>query len=370
MRRLLIVVLTLAIGGCGARPGPEALQATGRTVPDARLVPVLVATDRSVPGSHGEAHGSSRGALRYEKLVVSIPPGHQAGSVEWSKNREHDPSHSFVVAHRSILNEDEFVGEAAMGVRRGGQLGVFVHGYNETLAEAAFRLAQITVDLDSEEAVVPILFSWPSEGAVMGYVADRDGVTYARDDLVHVLRLLADLRTGGQISLFGHSLGGWLVMEALRQLRLQGRHGVLARYQVDLAAPDIDVDVFRKQLAVVGRLDPPITLFVAPDDRALAVSTHAARGHPRIGAVNVNDPALQEAAQNLGLRVIDISSVEPVGRTRHSRFVRLAAVASRVPALTSPGAVESARQGAFVLQNAAAALSLQAISSTTDPAVR
>lgn len=370
MMRLLIVVLTVALSGCGARPGPEALQATGQIVPDAKLVHVLVATDRALPGPRGEAQGSSRGALRYEKLIISVPPGHQSGSVEWSKSSEHDPLHSFVVAHRRLLNEEEFVSQAAIQARNGGHLGVFVHGYNHSLAEAAFRLAQITVDLDSEESVVPILFSWPSEGAVMGYVADRDGVTYARDDLVHVLSLLADLRTDGQISLFGHSMGGWLVMEALRQLRLQDRHGVLARYQVDLAAPDIDVDVFRRQLAVVGRLDPPITLFVAPDDRALAVSTHAARGHPRIGAVNVSDPALQEAAQDLGLRVIDISSVEPLDRTRHSRFVPLAALASRIPALVSPGAVKSAREGAFVLQKAASALSLETISATTGPAVR
>lgn len=361
MMRLLIVVLTLAVSGCGARPGPEALLATGTTVPGAKLVPVIVASDRALAGSREEAQGSSRGALRYEKLIISIPPGHQPGSIEWSKSSAPDPSRSFVVVHRRQLNEDEFVSQAAIQARNGGTLGVFVHGYNYTLAEAAFRLAQLTADLDLEEAVVPILFSWPSEGAITGYVADRDAVTYARDDLVQVLNLLADVRTDGQISLFGHSMGGWLVMEALRQLRLEGRHSVVARYQVDLAAPDIDVDVFRRQLSVVGRLDPPITLLVAPDDRALAASTRAARGHLRIGAVNVDDPALREVAENAGMRIVDISSLEPLDRTRHSRFVPLAVLASSLPALLTPEAPEHTRQGAFVLQE---------LLAVTDRAVR
>lgn len=68
-------------------------------------------------------------------------------------------------------------------------------------------------------------------------------------------------------------MGGWLVMEALRQLRFEGRNDVLSKLQVVLAAPDIDADVFRKQIEVVGRLNPPLTILVSKDDRALKASS-------------------------------------------------------------------------------------------------
>src|SRR5690606_11460139 len=141
----------------------------------------------------------------------------------------------------------------------------------------------------------------------------------ARDDLVRLLEILAGIQTKAEISLVAHSMGGWLVMEALRQLRLEGRGGVIDRYIVGLAAPDIDIDVFRRQLAIIGRLDPPLHLLVSTDDRALAVSQRLAGGRLRLGAVNVRDPSLQEIAQRVGVEIIDISSLKTHGFSRHNR---------------------------------------------------
>ncbi|GLU29891.1 alpha/beta fold hydrolase [Brucella sp. NBRC 12950] len=288
------------------------------------MVNVLVATDRAPDGPEQIGYGSGRAALRYEELTVSVPPGHQPGRIEWSRSRSHDPAASFVVVQRQRLDEAAFKLRVAEHSKGTGLTGVFVHGYNYSLQEAVFRVVQLGADVKG--VTTPILFSWPSDAAVAGYIADRDAVMYARDDLAHVLNVLSTVPTSRKIGVIGHSMGGWLVMETLRQLRLQGQNEVIARLEVALAAPDIDIDVFRRQLDVVGPLEPPLTLFVSTDDRALDVSRRLAGNRPRVGAVDVTDPKLQEAARQVNVRVIDISSVNASDPSKHDRFVYFTAM--------------------------------------------
>jgi esterase/lipase superfamily enzyme len=101
----------------------------------------------------------------------------------------------------------------------------------------------------------------------------QEAVTYSRDSLAHVLNLVAEMRGVGEIGLVGHSMRAWLTVEALRQLRLSGKDRVIERlHHVALAAPDIDVNVFRSQMAIIGRLNPPMKLLVSKDDQALSIS--------------------------------------------------------------------------------------------------
>lgn len=320
----IIIMMVFLLAGCTTRPGVETLVPVAATTAGAKLVTVLVATDRAPDGPKQVGYGSGRASLRYEELTVSVPPGHQPGRIEWSRTRPHDPAASFVVVRRQWLDEAAFkrrVAEHSKGTRL---TGVFVHGYNYSLQDAVFRVAQLGADVTS--AATPILFSWPSDAAVAGYIADRDAAMYARDDLVHVLASLSTVSTNRKIAVIGHSMGGWLVMEALRQLRLQGRGEVIARLEVALAAPDIDIDVFCKQLAVVGHLEPPLTILVSIDDRALDVSRRLAGNRPRVGAIDVTDPNLQAVAEQLNIRIIDISSAKASDPSRHDRFVYFAAM--------------------------------------------
>ncbi|WP_279483792.1 alpha/beta hydrolase [Aureimonas sp. SK2] len=315
---------------------------------------MFVATDRAPDGVRQVGYGSGRAALRYEELTVSVPPGHQPGNIEWTEAAARNPAKSFVVTRRRTLDEEAFRRAVALRSGGNGTTGIFVHGYNYTLTEAVFRVAQLSADATSVR--VPILFSWPSEAAVAGYVADRDAVTYARDDLARLLGIVGELRTKGRIFLVGHSMGGWLVMESLRQLRLEGRDRLVDRFEVALAAPDIDVDVFRRQIAVVGALDPPLTILVAKDDRALAVSQRLSGGRQRVGSVDVDDPHLEEVARRADIRIIDISSVEPSDGTRHDRFVRFATLQSREMATEGSPLGSIGRAGAYVFNTAGAAV--------------
>ncbi len=48
-------------------------------------------------------------------------------------------------------------------------------------------------------------------------------------------------------------------METLRQLKLESKDDVLGKSVVILAAPDIDDDLLKSHLKVVGRMRTPIT---------------------------------------------------------------------------------------------------------------
>lgn len=274
--------------------------------------------------------GDGRGSIAYEKFTLSqvaMASRREASAAVLS--RESDPSKDFVTTGRRELDIASFE-QAVNRMRKAEEpVAVFVHGYNTSYQEAVFRLAQ----LSAEAPVVPILFSWPSMADFRGYVADRDSAAYARDDLVRLLTLLSRSRGNGQITVVGHSMGGWLVMEALRQLRLEGRDDVIARLQVGLASPDIDIDVFRRQAAVVGRLSSPLTVLVSKDDRALTLSSRLASGRPRLGLASADDPQIQKIARQSGAQIIDITTLPSIDAFNHNRFVvfasRYAAAAQR-----------------------------------------
>ncbi len=79
--------------------------------------------------------------------------------------------------------------------------------------------------------------------------------------------------------------------------------------------------MFRTQVIAIGKRNPPITILVSRDDRALAVSKRVAGGDvDRVGAFVVDDPRLVPVLEQAGLRVIDMSAVESGDSLQHSKF--------------------------------------------------
>ncbi|WP_167388125.1 alpha/beta hydrolase [Brucella grignonensis] len=353
-RKWTILFLMMALAGCAARPGPQTLDPVASNPQGIKSIIIFAATDRSPTEAKPSVLGDGRGNLTYEQFTMQ-PVGMATRGKEdaTALSRESDPSKDFITTGRRQLDKASFEQSIDRMRKADEMIAVFVHGYNTSYQEAVFRLAQLSTDA----RVVPVLFSWPSMADFRGYVADRDATTYARDDLVRLLIMLSRSRPSGRIAVVGHSMGGWLVMEALRQLRLEGRDDVIARLQVGLASPDIDIDVFRRQAAVVGRLSPPLTVLISKDDRALAVSSRLAGGKPRLGLASGDDPQIQEIAHQSGAQIIDISTLPAGDVFNHDRFVvfasRYAAAAQR------DGSVGGARQaGVFLLDTTGRILSL------------
>jgi esterase/lipase superfamily enzyme len=347
---IAIGALVSALAGC-ARPGPSVLIPTESVAQGARLVTVYVATTRMRQPDSMIVYTSDRAPkLNYAEFTIAIPPRHKAGEIEWPTGTP-DPENNFVTVRQSLLTPAEF--ERKVAARAHRKAGVFVHGFNVNFQEAVFRLAQMAVDADVDG--VPILFAWPSEGKLVGYVADKDAATYSRDALAQLLTTLSRDRRPGDVTLLGHSMGAWLTVESVRQLRLTGRGATIARLKVVLASPDIDIDVFRAQMRTIGPLTPPMIVLVSRDDRALAVSGSISGERTRLGALNIDDPRVQEGARAANVRVIDISTVQAPDSFNHDRFVAFASLYSRLGGMGHSNARGQA--GAFVFNSVGTILS-------------
>ena len=360
-KTLLLITLAALLGACGLRPGPDVLLPVPQPDNTAQRVSIIVATNREpdpmTPGNFG--NGRAEG-LSFGRYTISIPPIHRPNNIEYSTKRPVDPTNSFAVLAFEPLPRG-FAELAAAedngvdGAEYNGKVFVFVHGYNTNYAEAVFRMAQLMAD-NPVHGGRAILFAWPSDGSLPGYVADKDAVTYSRDQLARLLTSLSEDPRNREITLAAHSMGCWLAMEALRQLRISGNGAVLDRLDnILLAAPDIDLDVFRAQVKAVGRLDPPITVLASPDDRALSFSFLLGGDRERVGGLDVRDPRIQELASVHGIQIIDISSMAATDSLHHDRYIGAAA---SLRTMIKPKSAENPfrRAGAFVMDAMATVL--------------
>ncbi|WP_454858829.1 alpha/beta hydrolase [Rhizobium binxianense] len=342
-----LFVMSACLSACAGRPDASVLRTVDTNVKGGRIVSAYVVSTREQSATDRTDFSSARArSPNYARFDISVPPNHKDGKIEWPSSKA-DPKTSFVVNRQDMMDKQGFDADLGRIARSGQRIGVFVHGYNYSYQEALFRAAQMAADANLSG--VPVVFSWPSQANLSGYVADKESAVYSRDALVETLTDLTRHNPGKPILVFAHSMGGWLVMEATRQLRLKGRNDVISGLQIVLAAPDIDSDVFRKQTEVIGRLSPPLTVLVSKDDRALLASSILGGDVQRIGALDVEDQQVQETADREGVQFIDISNLKASDPVNHDRYASLASLIPKLEASEGRKGNELGRAGAFVL---------------------
>lgn len=287
---------------------PEALaRGTPRTI--------FAATNRgALPnGNYGAQRSDGISLL---ELTVSIPPSRQPGTLKFGY-ADPDPATEFTMAGRR-----QFGSEAAFAARLREELmqlppaerdvTVFVHGYNSTQAETAFRAAQLSHDIDIPGATV--IYSWPSKGKALGYAYDGDSVLYSRDGLEHLLRRLRS-SGAGRVVVVAHSMGSLLAMEALRQIEIK-TPGWSARHLggVVLMSPDLDVDVFKSQMERFAEVPQPFVIFSSRKDRVLTLSQRL-RGLDRRGRLGNLDSI--EDISGLPIEFIDTTALADGAESQH-----------------------------------------------------
>jgi esterase/lipase superfamily enzyme len=195
------------------------------------------------------------------------------------------------------------------------EVAIFVHGFNTIYPEAVLFATQLVHDTKFKG--VPVLFTWPSEGRVFGYMYDRDSVLTSRDHLDATIRMAA-AAGAKRIMLLAHSMGSMLTMETLRQAGFRGDASYGGKLQqVMLASPDISIDVFISQRSRIGPL-PRIVVVLSRDDRALSVSKWLSGEVERLGSFR--DDAL---LAKMDVSVVDLTEVSVGNITRHSKFAHL-----------------------------------------------
>ena len=320
---LAVTILGLALlAACASRPEAGALTIVDKPAAGARAHSILIATTRKRDERPGTLYDGERSSmLDYALATVSVPPTHVNGQIEWPSQAPGDPAREFVTREARYLDgKAGFLAtvKSELAKRPAGKRDVvlFVHGYNTLFAEGLYRFTELTHDAGGE--AVPVLFTWASRGAITDYIYDLNSATEARDGLEETLRALA--ASGAEhVNIVAHSMGNWLTVETLRQIRISGHDPVEAKLGlVALAAPDIDIDVFKSQMRRYGKPKKPFIVLISQDDRALAISTRIAGGKQRVGDYT-NDKELAD----LGTVVVNLSGIESNDSVNHWKFVQL-----------------------------------------------
>jgi esterase/lipase superfamily enzyme len=274
---------------------PRASSSVGPPHAPYTTIRVFYGTNRAETGSQvpGEMYGTRRSETSFGFCDVSIPHNHQTGRLEspsiWRLEFREDPKKHIVLLRVLKQSRGQFLSALQQEVwssmalvetpdgpaLSGGEVFVFVHGYNTTFEDAARRTAQIAYDL--KFAGAPVMYSWPSQAksSLEAYRADGQMAGWSEEHLIDFVTTLARESGARRIHLIAHSMGNRIVSAALRRLVEQCASGRLPRFnEVILSAPDIDADYFKTAIAprMVHSADR-ITIYSSSRDYALKISS-------------------------------------------------------------------------------------------------
>lgn len=336
-----VLVAVLLCASCASRPETGFLSPVAEPGSGATSHLLLVATTRKRDERPGTLFGGERATpLDFARIEISVPEKHKAGEIEWASTAPGSPKTDFVVRQASYLDgEKEFVrslnAQLATRPRGSRKVLLFIHGYNTMFAEGLYRFTQVVHD--SKAPAVPVLFTWASRGQLSQYVYDNNSATSARDDLERTIRLIF-ASDAEQVNILAHSMGNWVTVEALRQIKISGQLPQTSKLgSIFLAAPDIDIDVFKSQMRRFGKPRKPFYIVLSKDDQALRASSFIAGGGSRLGA----DGNTEELAA-LGAVVIDMTDVKATDSSNHGKFAQLAEIAPQLSAVLEKGVATKA----------------------------
>ena len=258
---------------------------------------------------------------------MTIPVDHRIGRLESPQllklEFSEDPAKHVMLHSVDVFDKDRFFHELSTRVRASGANAafIFVHGYNVSFEEAARRTAQIAYDLQFPGA--PVFYSWPSRGNVAEYTVDESNIEWSQANLKVFLSDFFDRSSADQVYLIAHSMGNRALTRAVASL-LTDDPSVKARLRdVILTAPDIDAEVFKRDIApALAASGTAITLYASSADRAL-IASRKIHQYPRAG----------ESGKSLvivkGVETIDASDVD-TSFVGHSYFAESSSVLSDI----------------------------------------
>lgn len=325
--------------------------ATQAPPPNYAVVRTYYATDRNRTDSANpkEMYGVGNAELSYGIADVSIPRRHERGSGElespsiWRLEFREDPERHVVLLAASPMLKNAYFAELANSVAAAKRRSafVFVHGYNVTFEDAARRTAQISYDVSFDG--VPVFYSWPSHGTTAGYPHDEESIQLTMPNLRGFLEGFFD-RSGAQdVYLVAHSMGNRALTRVLADL-LEARPQVRERLkEIILAAPDINVDIFKQQIyPALAKAARPITLYASSEDVALKASK-GFHDFPRLGDSRPA-PVLLPGVESIDATGVDVSFLA------HSYFAETSAVLYDLRRLIGDGMRAAKRTGLAVVE--------------------
>jgi esterase/lipase superfamily enzyme len=159
----------------------ESRSARGPLRDNLAVVNVFFATTRQPTQSdEPELHfGIERAEqLTYGCCEVTVPIPHKRGRIYETLGGD-NPRKDICLRKIEVFTRPEFCARIQAQLERFPTAGVlvFTHGYAESFAHAARRTAQLAHDTEFDG--VPVLFSWPSRGILLGYLMDSLSVEWS-----------------------------------------------------------------------------------------------------------------------------------------------------------------------------------------------
>jgi esterase/lipase superfamily enzyme len=259
---------------------PEQLLSTLAKEEENAIIDVFYATDRKQKKTEKGviSYENKRGTIEFGSCKVNVPKKRKKGELpipHWY-SFEFTPSKDdhMILNEVKLLEPKDFFGEIRDKVAASPQKDafIFIHGFNVSFRESVLRTAQMAKDLNFNGA--PIVYSWPSKRKLLGYSADEATATgFSLDNIVHLLKDIKATSGAQRIHLIAHSMGNRHLTEALKTLFAEGFHETFQFNQVILAAPDMDAQVFVKEVAPkISQVSERVTLYASKYDFPLFFS--------------------------------------------------------------------------------------------------
>lgn len=288
--RASFVMMTEAPGASG-EPVVAASRGVGESGSSGHNeIDVFYGTDRAPEVDQGIIQYTAQqdGALHLGVATVTIPASHTFGELEspsiWRLEFRANPDRHVILKSVDQLDETTFQSalERYMQKAESREAFVFVHGYNVTFEDAARRTAQMAYDMKFPGA--PIFYSWPSRGQLLSYARDETMVQRTVPYLSEFLNMVARETGAEVVHLIAHSMGNRAMTNALKLMSQESveMEGPLFN-EILLAAPDIDVEVFRQISEAVTGMGQGTTLYASANDKALGASRRLRSDLTRLG---------------------------------------------------------------------------------------
>ena len=220
------------------------------------------------------------------------------------------------------------------GTMDGRRPVLYTHGYYISFDRGCKRASLFQESLGLAGRF--LLFSWPSNGAILDYTRDESDLYWSVAPLRKTLTDMAARFGAGSFDIAAHSLGTRGVFLALVQMSDAHRSDEPLVNQLVLLAPDIDAGIFKQYLPQIRPLVRNLTIYVSGNDKPLALSRQI-HDYPRLGESGSHLQGLT------GVEIIDLSDLPVRYPSGHLYHLYHEIVASDLSQLLNDGKSASQR---------------------------
>ncbi len=263
-----------------------------------------------------------------------------------------------------LLGSTAMFEEIREKMRAGVDTVLFIHGFNYTFHESLIDAARLKRTYETDDCPYTFfVFSWPSDGSLMPYIAyanDRadartSGTALGRGLLklgAFVQRVSEELGPrvrsdlgrdpdtarqrrelcGGRLHLMAHSMGAYALRHAVQGMRREIGDDLPRLFdEILLFAPDEDADAFEHdhKLALLPKLARRVTVYHNREDIPLAISDMTKGNPDRLGA---DGPSHSHNVPGK-VTIVDCTDVVKSGLQEHRYHKEIAPVIQDIQAI-------------------------------------